>query len=196
VESIITQNSFLIIHGLGGSGADHWQTWLAQELKQRSHHVCYPTFSNFDSPNKKVWLEELSDSMKTIPENNNLTVITHSLGCLLWLHYVRSQNKQIAEKVILVAPPSPSIILSEAKSFYPVPLNGNDLKRTAEELLFVHSSNDPYCSMEDSKNYINLDLPSVTIPNAGHINTQSGHGKWPWVLDLCLSREGIVQYKS
>ncbi|MDR7239928.1 RBBP9/YdeN family alpha/beta hydrolase [Neobacillus drentensis] len=190
----MNQNSFLIIHGLGGSGADHWQTWLANELEQRNHHVCYPTFSNFDSPIKKVWLEELSASMKAIPEENNLTVITHSLGCILWLHYISSQNKQIAKRVILVAPPSPSIILSEAKSFYPVPLVGNHLKRTAEEILFVHSSNDPYCSMDDIKNYINLGHPSVTISNAGHINPKSGHGKWPWILDLSLSPKEINQY--
>jgi uncharacterized protein len=190
--NIMNQNSFLIIHGLGGSGPDHWQTWLAHELIQRNHHVCYPTFSNFDSPNKTVWLEELSDSMKAIPENNNLTVITHSLGCLLWFQYARSQNKRIAKQVILVAPPSPEIVLSEAKSFYPVPLDGNHLKRTAEEILFVQSSNDPYCSTVDSKNYVNLGLPSITIPNAGHINPKSGHGKWPWILDLCLSREKIA----
>ncbi|MBT2727385.1 alpha/beta hydrolase [Bacillus sp. ISL-75] len=190
----MNQNSFLIMHGLGGSGPDHWQTWLAQELTQRNHQVCYPTFSNFDLPNKKVWLEELSATMKTIPEENNLTIITHSLGCLLWLHYASTLNKQIAKQVILVAPPSPSHILTEAKSFYPVPLDGNHLMRTSAETLFVHSCNDPYCSLDDSKNYLNLGLPSVTIPNAGHINTKSGHGEWPWILDLCLSRKEIVQY--
>lgn len=190
----MNQNSYLIIHGLGGSGPDHWQTWLARELKQRNHHVCYPTFSNFDSPNKTVWLEELSESMKEIPESNHLTVITHSLGCILWLHYARSHNRRIAKQVILVAPPSPAIILPEAKSFFPVPLEENHLKRTAKEILFVHSSNDPYCSTTDSKNYVNLGLPSITIPNAGHINPKSGHGKWPWILDLSLSPEEIVQY--
>jgi uncharacterized protein len=188
------QKSFLIIHGLGGSGPDHWQTWLAQELKQKNKSVYYPTFSNLDSPNKMVWLDELSKTMEGIPENNNLTVITHSLGCILWLHYANSQNKQLAKQVILVAPPSPEIILSEAKSFYPVPLERKHLKRTAEEILFVHSSNDPYCNTVDSRKYLNLGLPSLTIPNAGHINPKSGHGNWPWILDLCLSREEIVQY--
>jgi uncharacterized protein len=187
------QNSFLIIHGLGGSGPDHWQTWLAHELKQSNHPVYYPTFSNFHSPNKTVWLDELTATMKAIPENNNLTVITHSLGCILWLHYAKSQNKQLAKRVILVAPPSPEIILSEAKSFYPVPIEVKHLKRTAEEILFVHSTNDPYCSMVDAKNYLNLGLPSITIQDAGHINPESGHGKWPWILDLCLSREEVIQ---
>ncbi|MCL6571672.1 MAG: alpha/beta hydrolase [Bacillus sp. (in: Bacteria)] len=182
----MNQHSFLIIHGLGGSGPDHWQTWLAHELSQRNYHVCYPTFSTYDSPNKKVWLKELASAIDMIPRNHTLTVITHSLGCLLWLHYVASQTKQIAKKAILVAPPSPKTILSEAKSFFAVPLNRNHLARTAEDTLFVHSSNDPYCSIEDSIYYLNLAQSSLRIPNAGHINTKSGHGKWPWILEQCL----------
>ncbi|WP_144555912.1 alpha/beta hydrolase [Bacillus sp. X1(2014)] len=185
----MNQQSFVIIHGLGGSGPDHWQTWLAQELTRNNYHVQYPTFTNFDSPNKSVWLKELSATLRMIPEGNNLTVITHSLGCLLWLHYASTLNKPIANRVILVAPPSPNHILTEAKSFYPVPLDGNNLTNAAENTLFIHSSNDPYCSLADVKSYSNLSFPSITIPNAGHINTQSGHGKWPWILDLCLAEE-------
>lgn len=185
----MTKHSFLIIHGLGGSGPDHWQTWLAQELTKRNYHVCYPTFSNFNSPNKEVWLEELAAAIATIPKNHRLTVITHSLGCLLWLHYAANQNRRIAKQVVLVAPPSPSIVLSEAKPFYPVPLNGQQLPRTAEDTLFVHSSNDPYCSMKDAEKYINIGLPSITFPNMGHINANSGHGRWPWILEQCLASE-------
>ncbi|MBV7507097.1 alpha/beta hydrolase [Bacillus sp. sid0103] len=188
------QQSFLIIHGLGGSGPDHWQTWLANELKRRNYHVLYPTFPNFDSPNKSVWLKELSTTLKTISDEDNLTIITHSLGCLLWLHYASTQIKPIAKQVILVAPPSPNHILSEAKSFFPVPLDRSHLQKVSEHTLFIHSSNDRYCSIEDSKRFLNLGLPSITIPNAGHINTQSGHGKWPWILDLCLSQKNLTQY--
>lgn len=190
----MNQNSFLILHGLGGSGPDHWQTWLAHELIRKNFHVKYPTFTNFDSPNRKVWLDELSTALRTIPKENNLTIITHSLGCLLWLHYASTQNKQIAKQVILVAPPSPNHILNEAQSFYPVPLDGNNLKKASENTLFIHSSNDPYCSIEDSSRFLNLGLPSITIPNAGHINTLSGYGKWPWILDLCQVSEMRSQY--
>ncbi|MGZ4159852.1 MAG: RBBP9/YdeN family alpha/beta hydrolase [Neobacillus sp.] len=184
----MNQQSFLIIHGLGGSGPDHWQSWLDQELRERKLNVCYPTFSDFDSPDKNVWLNELSSAIDTIPKDHYLTVITHSLGCLLWLHFAAAQNKQIANQVILVAPPAPTKVLSEAKSFFPVPLNGKDLSIVAEETLFVHSTNDPYCSIEDTIHYTKLNIPSISLANAGHINTQSGFGKWPWILDLCLKK--------
>ena len=32
----------LIVHGLGGSGPDHWQTWLASRLAARGVSVSYP----------------------------------------------------------------------------------------------------------------------------------------------------------
>ncbi|WP_066372786.1 RBBP9/YdeN family alpha/beta hydrolase [Neobacillus fumarioli] len=188
----MTKHSFLILHGLGGSGDEHWQTWLANELMKRNYHVRYPTFSNFHSPEKKVWLEELAEVIKTIPKTQPLTIITHSLGCLLWLHYTASQNQRIAKQVILVAPPSPTRVLEAAKSFFPVPLEKKHLTTAAEETLFVHSSNDPYCRLEDAKNYVNIGLPALILPNMGHINVDSGHGKWPWILKTSLSNEAIV----
>ncbi|MFZ7945009.1 RBBP9/YdeN family alpha/beta hydrolase [Neobacillus sp. 19] len=188
------EQSFLIIHGLGGSGPNHWQTWLAHELTERNYHVSYPTFSHFDSPNKSVWLAELDAAIQTLPAGHQLTVITHSLGCLLWLHYTAIYPKRIAEQVILVAPPSPAIVLSQANSFYPVPLQGNRLSRAAEDTLFIHSTNDPYCSMKDAKSYLSLGYPSIVLPDSGHINTDSGHGKWPWILEQCLVDGKITQY--
>ncbi|MEH7414394.1 alpha/beta hydrolase [Neobacillus drentensis] len=185
----MSQQHFLIIHGLGGSGHDHWQTWLADTLTENNYPVSYPTFSTFDAPNLTVWLKELHQAMETIPANSELTVITHSLGSLLWLHYGAATTKKLAKRVILVAPPSPTITLKEAPSFFPVPLNSSHLSRTAEEILFIHSNNDPYCNMEDAGNYLNLDHPSVVLPNAGHINPASGYGKWPSILDLSLTHK-------
>jgi predicted alpha/beta hydrolase family esterase len=192
----MNKQSFLILHGLGGSGPDHWQTWLANELTKRNDHVCYPTFSNFESPEKKVWLEELATAIETIPKNQPLTVITHSLGCLLWLHYTASQNKKIAKQAILVAPPSPTRVLAAAKSFFPVPLEKNHLTKAAEDTLFVHSSNDPYCSLAEAKNYMNIGVPALVLPNMGHINVDSGHGEWPWILEKCLFNERKLIYKE
>lgn len=179
--------SFLLIHGLFGSGPDHWQSWLYNELKQRNFPVVYPTFSKFNTPKKDIWLDELSSAVQSLPEDHKKIIITHSLGGVLWQHFSALQNKKAADQVILVAPPSPKIVLTEAKSFFPVPLSEKNLSRSAEKTLFVHSTNDPYCSMNDASHYLNLNFPAVTLENMGHINTESGHGKWPWILDLCMS---------
>jgi predicted alpha/beta hydrolase family esterase len=178
--------SFLIIHGLHGSGSDHWQTWLSNELKNRNYQVTYPVFSKFHNPNKEVWLDELSEAIEAMPKHTKKIVVTHSLGGVLWHHYAALQKNKIADHVILVAPPSPAVVLPEAKSFFPVPLKGSNLTQSADKTIFIHSSNDPYCSLEDALHYHRLNLPTITFPNMGHINTASGHDKWPWILDLCL----------
>lgn len=183
----MNQYSFLLIHGLHGSGQDHWQSWLYHELKQRSFHVSFPTFSEYHFPKKDVWLEELTSAVRALPKDHKKIIITHSLGGLLWQHFSARQNKKAADQVILVAPPSPEIVLPEAKSFYPVPLSKKKLTQVSEETLFVHSTNDPYCSLDDTEHYLKLNFPTITLANMGHINAESGHGSWPWILDLCLN---------
>lgn len=178
--------SFLIIHGLGGSGPDHWQSWLAEKLKQNGYHVVYPTFSNVDHPNKDVWLCELASSIESIPEHHKMIVITHSLGGILWQHFAASHHKKIANRVILVAPPAPTIVIPSASTFFPVPLSRNNLMRVADETIFIQSTNDPYCQPEEAQHYLQFNLPTFTLQNMGHINVQSGYGKWPWMLNLCI----------
>ena len=117
----MNEYSFVIIHGLGGSGPDHWQTWLYNELRQRNYPVIYPIFSKHSFPKKEVWLDELSSALQTLPAHHKKIIITHSLGGLLWQHYAASQDKKIADHVILVAPPSPTVVIPTAKSFYPIP---------------------------------------------------------------------------
>ena len=34
--------AFLILHGLEGSGPEHWQSWVAGRLRARGHQVAYP----------------------------------------------------------------------------------------------------------------------------------------------------------
>jgi len=184
----MNEQSFLIIHGLGGSGSDHWQSWLAAKLDQQNYHVVYPTLKNFYTPNIDVWMEELTAVIESIPASHHLTVITHSLGCLLWMHYTASNKKRSADKVILVAPPSPTVVIPDAASFFPVPIDRNSLSNAAKETLFIHSDNDHYCSLQDAEPYLKLGMQAIILPDAGHINTDAGFGKWPWIFDLCVSR--------
>lgn len=182
----MAEYSFIIIHGLGGSGFNHWQTWLAQQLKQRNFNVFYPAFSNFNHPKKNVWLQELQATLADVPKHHKKIVITHSLGGLLWQHFALMEKQQIVDQAIMIAPPSPAVTIPAARSFFPVPLSRENLTRVSGKTLLIHSTNDPYCSMEDTRQYYHFNLPAITLKNHGHINVESGHGKWPLILDLCL----------
>lgn len=184
---IMTNHSFLLVHGLGGSGPQHWQTWLYQQLTERGIDVHYPTFSDYDNPDKDVWLKELQAAIDKIPAENRITVLAHSCGCSLWLHYAASAHVRKVEQAILVAPPSPFLDMPELTCFYPLPLIGANLSKAADHTFYVHSLDDPYCSIDDMTNYLKLGFPAIVLPKMGHINTASGHGPWPWILDICLT---------
>lgn len=186
------KRSFLILYGLGGSGPDHWQSWLARGLAARGEAVHYPSLPNPDHPDKDQWLNALAQSMDAIPADEELTVVAHSLACILWFHYAAQGVQRKAEHVFLVAPPSVHTKLDEVASFFPVPARLEEVRNAAVQTLFIQSSNDPYCTLEDSLVYQGIGVPHLTLPDMGHINIASGYGPWEWILKLCLNGSLIL----
>lgn len=177
--------SFLILHGLGGSGPDHWQTWLYGELAHSGEQVYYPDLPDPDQPDKDVWLKKLAETLAAIPQDEELTVIAHSLGVILWFHYAADNPGRRPQRAILVCPPSPGTELAEVSTFFPLPDGLSQVAAAAGKTLIVQSSNDPYCTLTDSLAYQSLGVPHLTLPDMGHINVASGHGPWKWILDVC-----------
>ncbi len=134
-------------------------------------------------------MQELSTCFEKIPPENEIIVLTHSLGSILWLHYATTHPNQKVSQVILVAPPSPTQILPDAHTFFPVPLNQQQLESVADRTWVVISTDDPYCSIDDSTLYLKLGFPTIAFPKSGHLNTASGHGEWPWILHTCLMKK-------
>ncbi len=162
---------FLVLHGLGGSGPDHWQTWLAERLRAAGEDVRYPRFPGADRPALDAWLATLDD--ERAPGGGEV-VLAHSLGCLLWLHH-RAAGGPPAARALLVAPPGPAAAAAgvpEVAPFFPAPLRGDDGAR------WVCSDADPYCP-EGARTL--FDGPFDVLPGAGHVNTDAGFGPWPAV---------------
>lgn len=182
---------FLMLHGLGGSGPDHWQSWLYKRLVDADEKVYYPTLPEFDNPHFDEWFQTLEDTFETIT-SDNITVVAHSLGCILWLHFVvkngHKLNKRI-KRVILVAPPSPYIKHEIIQRFLPLLIKGKEIIQSCHDIMQIQSTNDPYCSVEDSQYFKDLGIKQLLVGNKGHINMESGFGKWQWILDYCLDQK-------
>lgn len=192
MEESVVKRSFLILYGLGGSGPDHWQSWLARGLSARGETVHYPSLPNPEHPDKEQWLDYLAQTMDAIPEDEELTVVAHSLACILWFHYAAQGVRRKAERVFLVAPPSVHTRLEEVASFFPVPDRLEEVQHAAAQTLLILSTNDPYCSLEDALVYQKTGVSSLTLPGMGHINVASGYGPWEWILRLCLNGSPIL----
>ncbi|MCO7174539.1 RBBP9/YdeN family alpha/beta hydrolase [Sporolactobacillus kofuensis] len=178
--------NYLVLHGLGGSTGGHWQEWLTNELKAQGKNVWFPNLPDWDHPKKDEWLSCLDDTMHAIPEDDPLVVVTHSLGCILWIHYAAQHQERKVSRLIMVCPPSNGLDKAEIQNFFPLPFDKRVLRITAKESLLILSTNDPFLSRDRICEYLDFQIPCLILPEQGHINLQSGYGGWPWMLKLCL----------
>jgi predicted alpha/beta hydrolase family esterase len=169
------ENRVLILHGWGASDYPHWQSQLARHIAGNYGTVCFPRLKNFDAPIKSEWIDQVKAILK---EFKPTTVVTHSLGTTLWFWLCLEEIENV-EKLYLVAPPSQESSIEELSTFFPAPTPHN-LK--AKEAKLIVSTNDHYMKVEEAKALAkSLNVELVTIENAGHLNSESGYGKWEWM---------------
>ena len=178
--------SFLLLHGLGGSGPQHWQSWLCQRLRSAGETVHYPVLPDFDAPELDVWMKVLHQEVSRL--EGEKIVVCHSLSVLLWLHYARSTPLVPVDRLLLVSPPGPSARPPEVAGFFPAPLDAQALARSTQRVQLVCSDADPYCPERAAVFYGQpLNVPTKLLPpDAGHINVASGYGVWPYAEQWCL----------
>jgi predicted alpha/beta hydrolase family esterase len=175
--------AFLILHGIEGSGPQHWQTWIAGRLRERGLQVAYPELPQPFEPHLDEWLTALDDELGRLPLAET-TVLCHSLGCLLWLH----RRGEPVARALLVAPPQPDVEVPGAVGFRPVPLERSD----ARETRFVCSTDDPWCPPERSQAMADaVGAPLDWVEHGGHINTDAGFGPWPALEEWCLGERDV-----
>ncbi|MFZ9659994.1 MAG: RBBP9/YdeN family alpha/beta hydrolase [Arcobacteraceae bacterium] len=171
----------LILHGWGGSDFPHWQSHLAMQLIENNYVVSFPSLPNRDLPNLQEWLTFLDAEIKHFKPD---IIVCHSLANILWFHYVNNFKVDNVDKLMLVAPVSPTCELEELKSFFPYQVPA-DLKATNK--IMACGDNDPYISIDEA--YILHDMLGIglkVLEGAGHINTNSGFGKldcaYDWIV--------------
>lgn len=191
---------YLILHGWENRRpAGHWQRWLADELESRGAVVRYPQLPEPDVPVLDDWIDALESELRgTDPAS--LTVVAHSLGCLLWLAYaarrasgVDGVEVPLARRLVLVAPPAGNVVrgIPEIAAFAPTldcAAAATALAASASERgIVVAGTNDPFCPEGAEHAYARpLDLDFVPVEGGGHLTIDDGYGPFPLVLDLAL----------
>jgi predicted alpha/beta hydrolase family esterase len=185
--------SFLILHGYEGSGPEHWQTWLAERLREAGETVAYPDLPDPFAPQLAAWSEALGDALRALP--GETTVIAHSLACVVWLHHSAAPVAPgvRAARVLLVAPPSASGAPDAILPFFPAPLDPAAVARAAAETRLVCASEDPFCPDDAVRTYGEpLGIPVDVLPGAGHVNPDAGYGPWPEAEAWCYGASAIT----
>jgi predicted alpha/beta hydrolase family esterase len=185
---------FLVLHGLGNHRPrDHWQWWLAEQLRRRGEQVLYPQLPDPDRPDLARWLDVLAAESAQLGDGERI-VVCHSLACALW--YEASDRGVVdtpADRVLLVAPPGPSVLARPVTSaFDPNPWNADVLNASSRATIrLVASDSDPYCPEGPAAVVYAqpLHLDAETIHGAGHLTTADGYGPWPQMLRWCLEAD-------
>src|SRR5207237_1255084 len=74
-----------ILHGVENwRPLDHWQWWLANELRSRGEQVLYPQLPSPSSPALDQWLAVLHGELAQLGSGERI-VVAHSCSVALWL---------------------------------------------------------------------------------------------------------------
>ncbi len=171
------KEKILILHGWHGSDAPHWQDWLYHQLLEAGYSVMFPQLSDTKQPKKEVWLREAQAAYNAL---NPDVVIAHSMGNTLWFHLCNEGLVAPVKRLLLVAPPRDLSDYSDVADFFPVAPKDC----CADEVLMVSSTDDPYMSKAEAAEFARAhNFKQKVVQNGGHINSDSGFGPWPWVLE-------------
>lgn len=174
---------YLIVPGWQGSPAEHWQSHWQQVLP----NCLRVEQSDWVLPELQAWVAQLERQI--VADRRPVVLIAHSLGCVTVAHWVAQASAVLLERVhgaLLVAPadverndcPEP------LRNFAPMP----SLRLPFPSVL-IGSSNDHAATAQRALKFAQVwGSEAVILPNAGHINVQSGHHLWEqgfsWLYQL------------
>jgi len=182
----------LILHGASNNSQGNWFPWLKRELEKRGYKVWSPDLPNSNEPNKENWLKTIFSNSEW-QFNEDSVIIGHSAGATLILRILEELPEgEKVKKAILVAGVvelgTKSELFQYKKSLVEKPFNWEKIKKSAKELCFVCSDNDPYQCGADQGKIMQKHLGGKLVIKSGegHFNLEKGeeYKQFPFILEL------------
>ncbi|TXJ02582.1 MAG: alpha/beta hydrolase [Acinetobacter sp.] len=175
----------IIVPGVGGSEATHWQSWLQQQLVSSSR----VQQKHWDRPVLNEWVAQFVKTVAAVKAP--VQIIAHSFGCLTAVAAL-AEHPELNAKVknlLLVAPANPARFGESGFARHSV---GNyqqyfhQLKLAVPTTLLV-SENDPWLSYVDALQLAQAwQLTPINLGQVGHVNVAAGFGPFPEILNYLL----------
>ena len=157
----------LLLPGLDGSPAPHWQHWWAQT----DPHSATVEQASWARPCPDQWLTEIAGALLRHP---GAVLVGHSLGAIAAVKLLLQWPQLKVGGALLVAPAEPSrnprtaIFGKIPEAPLPVPT------------IVVASRTDRWMEYERARELARVWRASfVDLGDAGHINIAAGYGPWP-----------------
>ncbi|ASP77142.1 RBBP9/YdeN family alpha/beta hydrolase [Sinorhizobium meliloti] len=167
----VSETHILIVPGYTNSGPNHWQTRWERKLSTARR----VEQAEWSKPVREDWVARMIEEVNAAEKP--VVIVAHSLGVATAIHALPHCTRQIAG-AFLVAPPdvaNPTIRPKHLMTFGPYPRDPLPFPS-----VMVASRNDSFGSYEHAGDIANAwGSLLVDAGDAGHINTESGHGPWP-----------------
>ncbi|MCH7336000.1 alpha/beta hydrolase [Acinetobacter sp. NIPH 2699] len=175
----------VIVPGVGGSEAQHWQSWLQQQLVSSSR----VQQKYWDRPVLSEWVAQFVKTVAAV--QGSVQIIAHSFGCLTSVAAL-AEHPELKAKVknlVLVAPANPARFgeagfarhsLTDYKQYF------YQLSIDVPTTLLI-SENDPWLGYVDALQLAQAwKLTPINLGQVGHINVAAGFGPFPEILNYML----------
>lgn len=162
-------NTTLIVPGLNGSGAAHWQTWFETLLPD----ACRVEQDDWAHADLAVWSQRVLERIDEA--TGRIVLVAHSFGCLASVAAAVKRQDRIAA-ALLVAPADPRKFGASASL---------PQRHLGFPSIVVASTNDPWVALGTARYWAGRWASRfVNVGARGHINTDAGFGPWPEGFEL------------
>lgn len=161
----------LMVPGWTNSGPDHWQTRWERKLSTARR----VEQDDWDRPQREAWIGRVVSFVSGC--TRPVVLVAHSLGIAAVAHALPLLPAGHVVGAFMVAPPSDDFMVSEPAiaDFAPYPRSPLPIRS-----MLVASQNDPACPFIEATTLAAAWGARVSdAGEAGHINSESGHGPWP-----------------
>jgi predicted alpha/beta hydrolase family esterase len=169
--------SFVFLAGIGNSEPEHWQRFWFTEIS-KSSRALWVDHHDWNRVSRDRWLTELDAAIDGADAANRpIVFVAHSLGCLLAAEWLDENRDADVKGALFVAPPDlASEQAPKTVSGFRSPFALGALTCNA---VLAASDDDPFASMDFAKRLAeHWKVRLVAVGRRGHINVQSGLGRW------------------
>ena len=171
--------NYFIIHGSFSSPYSNWIGWLHDFIEEEGKQIYVPNFPiGVEYQNYNNWSKLFKYYLELGLINENTTIIGHSIAPVFIAKFL-TENKVKVKKLIFVCGFNNYLGINDEydtvnKTMYFN--NLEDVKQYSNEIICFYSNDDPYVKYEAEKKFADkIATKQVFIPNAGHINSESGY---------------------
>lgn len=176
---------YLNLCGLRNSPPGHWQSLWEQQFPDLFRRVSQQDWA---APNNAAWTAALAAGIQSIPQEEEIVLIGHSVGCATIANWVRDYGNGPIKAALLVAPSDVE------RSDYPTYITGFaplHLATLPFPSLVVASSDDHVVRPERARFFADAwGSDFKLIEAAGHLEASAGYGRWPGGLQLLSQISG------